>query len=601
MAKVFTIAGGLENLGAIKTGGQGSVYKARRNDSTITAIKLLPTPIFSESTEDKNFVHFQNEVNKLRKVNEDRNPHIVTILSSGITETGSFPYIEMEYIEGPDLEELLKPPHKPVFRIAEAVKAARHIANALAHCHKAGVKHGDIKTNNIKLNTANGNYVLLDFGLALLLDEEQRKSLRHAGAVEFMAPEQNEGRLLFQSDVYSFGVILYELLAGTVPFPLNGGGETARNEVMIAHIEKPAPALLPQRLEKLPATWSADKKEFEMKVPQWLLSVIDKCLQKDPALRFPDGMELHLVMEEHYYQLPPPAVKEQQAEQPRIPDPLPIPKSTAAESSEHSVAAVAPYARKNTKEDEPVRETPFFEREAKREKDFVTASAATSAQPREGEPARGEAMVPPKPRIRRGDRPVIKQKNPKRSLSGIVLPLLGVVLFAFAIYGYFNKEKTAFADSDTVIVPNRSQDSSFLNSPGTETTGDKQASVPEASLPVPEDEGLRVEPPVAQPSTPVRTASKEAPEQDTNTAAETLPVERNATASLGRYKVRSKAFFHTEPEASTRRNAFIVHWNNAVLKPLDRKGDFVYIVFTNTEGQTSKGWLRVQDLIKVGN
>ncbi len=64
-------------------------------------------------------------------------------------------------------------------------------------------------------------------------DEQRRTSLRHAGAIEFMAPEQNEGQMFFQTDVYSFGVILFELLAGTVPFPLNDKGETARILILI--------------------------------------------------------------------------------------------------------------------------------------------------------------------------------------------------------------------------------------------------------------------------------------------------------------------------------------------------------------------------------
>ncbi|MBD0333202.1 MAG: serine/threonine protein kinase, partial [Chitinophagaceae bacterium] len=62
MGRVFTITAGLENMGAMKTGGQGSVYKGRRIGEIITAVKLLPTPIYNESEEDKNFRDFQNEV-----------------------------------------------------------------------------------------------------------------------------------------------------------------------------------------------------------------------------------------------------------------------------------------------------------------------------------------------------------------------------------------------------------------------------------------------------------------------------------------------------------------------------------------------------------
>jgi serine/threonine-protein kinase len=293
MSKIFTITTGLENMGALKTGGQGSVYKGRRVGEIITAIKLLPTPIYSETAEDKNFTRFQNEVQKLKKVNEEPDPNVVKILSSGITETGNFPFIEMEFIEGPDLEDLLKPPHDPVFTIKEALKVADQLSNALAHCHRVNVKHGDIKSNNVKFNLHTGNYVLLDFGLAIMSDEERRTSLRHAGAIEFMAPEQNEGKMFFETDVYSFGVIMFELLAGIVPFPLKDKGETSRNAVMLAHMETPPPNLFTLRGKALPEKWSDHKKESEMQVPEWMFTMIYRCLEKKPEARFASGMALH--------------------------------------------------------------------------------------------------------------------------------------------------------------------------------------------------------------------------------------------------------------------------------------------------------------------
>lgn len=292
MSKVFTITEGLENMGALRTGGQGSVYKGKRMGAIITAVKILPTPIHTENTDDRNFRNFKNEVEKLKKVNEVPNPNVVKILNSGLTESGSFPFIEMEYIEGPDLEELLKSPHNPIFTIRETIKLAEQLANALTHCHRVGVKHGDIKSNNVKFNTDTGNYILLDFGLAIMSDEQRRSSVRHAGAVEFMAPEQHDGEMFFQTDVYSYGVILYELLAGTVPFPLINKGETARNSVMLAHMEKQVPDILALRRAQLPENWSEDVKAREMNIPAWLLDVIRKCLEKRPENRFSNGMEL---------------------------------------------------------------------------------------------------------------------------------------------------------------------------------------------------------------------------------------------------------------------------------------------------------------------
>nr|WP_294948198.1 serine/threonine-protein kinase [uncultured Mucilaginibacter sp.] len=293
MSKVFTIAEGLENLGALRTGGQGSVYKGKRTGTIYSAVKLIPTPIHTESGDDKNYRNFKNEVAKLQKVNEIPNPNIVKILSFGVTESGAFPYIEMEYIDGPDLNELLAPPHEKIFTLKELLKVADQLACALAHCHKVGVKHGDIKSNNVKYNIHTGNYVLLDFGLAIMSEEQRRSSIRHAGAAEFMAPEQHEGKMLLQTDIYSYGVILYELLTGQVPFPLTGEGDTGRNAVMLGHMESEVPDPLRARKLNLPEEWPEQKMRQEMQVPAWLLNLIKKCLQKKPEDRYADGQELH--------------------------------------------------------------------------------------------------------------------------------------------------------------------------------------------------------------------------------------------------------------------------------------------------------------------
>jgi len=293
MSKVFTITEGLENLGALRTGGQGSVYKGKRIGAIYSAVKLIPTPIYTEDRNDKNYRNFESEVSKLLKVNENPSPNVVKMLSFGITESGSFPFIEMEYIEGPDLCELLTPPHDKIFKLQELIKVAHHLSAALAHCHNLGVKHGDVKSNNVKYNVHTANYVLLDFGLAIMSEEQRRSSIRHAGAVEFMAPEQNDGKMLLQSDVYSFGIILYELLGGQVPFPLPGNSDTGRNSVMIGHMESEVPNVMDLRKMNLPTTWTTEQQAKEMQVPDWLLQLIDRCLQKDPALRYPDGKALH--------------------------------------------------------------------------------------------------------------------------------------------------------------------------------------------------------------------------------------------------------------------------------------------------------------------
>jgi eukaryotic-like serine/threonine-protein kinase len=477
MARVFTITEGLENMGALKTGGQGSVYKARRIGEIISAVKLLPTPIYSETIDDKHFSDFQNEVNKLKKVNQDPNPNVVKIISSGITDTGNFPFIEMEFIEGPDLEELLKSPHDPVFTIKEIIKVAEHLSNALSHCHKAEVKHGDVKSNNVKFNIHSGNYILLDFGMAMMSDEQRRTSLRHAGAIEFMAPEQNEGKMLFQTDIYSFGVILYELVAGIVPFPLKDRGETSRNSVMVAHMESPVPDMLVLRRQHLPASWPEDKKEREMQVPEWLLRMIDKCLEKKPSNRFVNGTELHNYVVYH---------------------------STSPVTNNQVATEALKVLEKET-----IR--------LRKENEELQRSLLKFQQTK---PPNQYSQVENTPQRKKGN-----------SGKWWLFLLLALVL-GFVAYTFMRSEPV---ENNTQV-------------------------------------------------------------QDTATTA-SQPVKPRTV--IGQYKVQvARAYFHNEPDPSSRRGAYLIP-SNDVITALDEKNGFIYTEFTNNKGQTSKGWVQKSDLVTL--
>ncbi|HYC30503.1 MAG TPA: serine/threonine-protein kinase, partial [Chitinophagaceae bacterium] len=450
----------------------GSVYKAKKQDEIITAVKLLPTPIFNETEEDKDYATFQNEVQKLKKVNEEPNPNVVRIIDHGISPSGSLPFIVMEFIEGPDLEELLKPPHDAVFTVKETIRVAEHLSNALSHCHRLNVKHGDIKSNNVKFNLHSGNYVLLDFGLAVMSDEQRRTSLRQAGAIEFMAPEQSEGSILFQTDVYSFGVILFELLSGTVPFPLRDKTDTARNMVMLAHLETPVPDLLALRRKNLPATWDDEKKSIESYVPDWLVRMIYRCLEKKPDNRFPNGVQLHNYI------------------------------------VRNSVAQV------NIIEANPLRLQQLEEENKKlvREKKELEALVLRyqSAQ---------QTAPPPA---------YTSQQETRRSSSSSTLIAFLITSFIVAVIVFFAVKG----------MRDEGRDSGQ-----------------------PSEQAQRPKEPVA-------------------------------------YKVSAtRAYFHNEPEESTKRSAFIPV--NASLTGTDEKNGFVYTEFTNSKGQVSKGWLKRQDLVTL--
>ncbi|HEY1022242.1 MAG TPA: serine/threonine-protein kinase [Flavisolibacter sp.] len=565
MSKLFMITEGLENMGAIKTGGQGSVYKGRRVGEIITAIKLLPTPIFTQDENDNHYRDFTNEVKKLQRVNEEPNPNVVKILSYGVSETGCFPFIEMEFIDGPDLGELLKEPGSPVFTVKEVIRVAEHLSHALAHCHRLDVKHGDIKSNNVKYNRHTGNYVLLDFGLAILSDEERRTSLRHAGAIEFMAPEQNEGRMFFQTDVYSFGIVLYELLAGKVPFPLDGNSETARNRVMIAHMETPPPDLLSLRAASMPVEWPEDKKALEMQVPDWLLKLVYKCLEKDPEARFQNGVSLHEYISLHHLYTPEVA--------------------GIVQNEDHKWKAVV----------------------ADKDYELQDLKAIVSRQDKELQMLRQKNFQP-----QAG--PAVKQGVVSRSVFNAVLLLL-LVVGALAVYGLFfnrpvvsgaNAERLTDEDAGISRHEERQSRTSENNSAAKREQKEKNdlstektnTETPPVSETTSKAEN-RDEPATAKnDSTAVeQTASSNGDEEPTRN--ENTEPEKVAAKNVAHYKVRDKAYFHNEPDPATKRRAFIIHWNDAVLVPQEEKNGFIYVVFVNHLGQVSKGWLSKDELIKV--
>lgn len=553
MGRVFAIAEGLENLGALKTGGQGSVYKGKRIGEIFTAVKLLPTPIASEDPSNKHYIDFKNEVEKLKKVNEAHNPNVVKIISSGITETGGFPFIEMEYIEGPDLGELLKPPHDPVFTIKESIKVAEHLAHALSHCHTRDVKHGDIKSNNVKYNTLTGNYVLLDFGLAVMSDEQRRTSLRHAGAIEFMAPEQNEGHMLFQTDVYSFGIVLFELLAGQVPFPQQVNSETARNEVRLAHMEEPVPDLLLLRRKNIPHTWPAEKKQWEIRVPAWMLQMVYKCLEKDPEKRYPDGKAVY-----EYIVL----------------------NSTMAARKEEMDAGVA----NNLQQDN---ETLLLEKERLQQHVLI--------QQRELELLREQLSQKQTAGAPLGTSTVVSPKNRNGVSPGLFYTLLFITLIAssLAAYGLLFKNNDKTLSSDTTAV---TLDSTRILDSIKRENARKSATALQAKKV--KKKARQGDTSLAQPGTG---SNVNIPQQDNpgSTGATTdADTENQDNTNSVQYMARSVAYFHNEPDASTRREAFINKWNGSV-KALDERNGFIYVVYTNEEGQTSKGWLKKSDLIEV--
>jgi serine/threonine-protein kinase len=552
MAKVFTITEGLENLGALKSGGQGSVYKAKRNGDLVSAVKIIPTPISSESDEDKHFIAFRNEVEKLKKVNETASPNIVGIIGSGITSTGNLPFIEMEFIDGPDLGELLTPPHDPVFTVKETIKVAEHLSNALAHCHKADVKHGDIKSNNVKFNVRTGNYMLLDFGLSVMSDEQRRTSIRYAGAIEFMAPEQSAGETLFATDVYSFGIILFELLAGIVPFPLKNKGEMARNAVMIAHMESPVPDMISLRRLAMPAQWNRDKQETEMNIPDWLIDMVYTCLAKDPTKRFRNGSELQAFIRT--------AIK---TEENRVMmSTVTFPQGPVGANITSSVVISAPVDDSIWKEQIQQLEATV----AKKEHLIQELKYQIDVKDKELIQLNMERYYQP------------RSKGISRGAFFTVL-IIAMGLGAYAMYDSYIKPKIINDPKTTTEAVNKIN-STIDSSSVSETTLKKKPKAKvrkKADVPITNENAEKV----------VATKTNKEP-----------VIAKNDTRKTNRYHIKRNAFFYDRPNKSTRNNYYIFD-KKATLTAIQEEAGFVFVKFVDSRGNTTETWLSKEDLSPV--
>lgn len=170
-------------------------------------------------------------------------PAVAGIHSFGEME-GHF-YVDMEYVEGQDLAELLREGALPVDRaipiaigVCDALHQAHSFVTVLEDKEYLGIVHGDIKPKNIRLDSA-GKVRLLDFGIAKALSLSRQLTRNEYGSVPYSSPERLETGLVTQgSDLWSLGVILYEMISGRQPFQI---ATTLRLEEVICSGKSPEP------------------------------------------------------------------------------------------------------------------------------------------------------------------------------------------------------------------------------------------------------------------------------------------------------------------------------------------------------------------------
>ena len=249
-------------------GGMSVVYSAVSDaDGRAVALKVLPAS-WGAAPELRD--RLQREAGILQQL---QCPGVVHVLEVGTVSDrlGGGTFVAMEWL--PDaLDRLLRAQYPRPLDVARALRIAAGVADGLAAVHAAGLVHRDVKPSNVLLR-ADGRPVLTDFGLAAAVRDQLTNGRLTppdtlVGTADYLAPEAIAGHMVDgRADVYSLGVVLYEMLAGYVPF---AGRDPL--QMLRAHLEEPVPALPPG-------------------IPASVQAIVNRALEKDPARRFPTADE----------------------------------------------------------------------------------------------------------------------------------------------------------------------------------------------------------------------------------------------------------------------------------------------------------------------
>jgi tetratricopeptide (TPR) repeat protein/predicted Ser/Thr protein kinase len=256
------IAGKYKLIRELGRGGMGVVYKAEDVKlKRSVALKFLPQDLTRDPEARERFIHEAQAASQLEHSNIC-NVHEID------DDEGQM-YIAMACYQGESLKEKIK---RGSVSLAEAVDIALQTATGLAKAHEQGIVHRDVKPANI-LITEEGSVKIVDFGLAKLSSQTQiTRSGTTMGTIAYMSPEQAKGDVVDQrTDVWSLGAVLYEMLAGEIPF--RGDKETAVVYSILNEEPKPLHAVIPN-------------------IPYELEEIIRRALKKEPSDRFVSAKEM---------------------------------------------------------------------------------------------------------------------------------------------------------------------------------------------------------------------------------------------------------------------------------------------------------------------
>src|SRR5262245_32484889 len=249
----------------IGEGGMGKVYKAYDKElDRVVALKLVRSELASDPA---SMQRFKQELLLASKISHK---NILRIHDLGDVEGMKF--ISMTYVKGEDLGDVIhREGRLPVDR---AIAIFKRLCGALEAAHGEGVAHRDLKPRNILIDASDTVYIS-DFGLAKSLEENASTMTRTGeilGTPRYMSPEQAEALPTdHRSDLYSLGLIFYEMVTGDVPFR---GGSMLQ--------------VMNQRLIQAPKS----PRELVPDLPDFVVAIIMRCLEKDLARRYQNAAEI---------------------------------------------------------------------------------------------------------------------------------------------------------------------------------------------------------------------------------------------------------------------------------------------------------------------
>ena len=211
----------------------GRVYKATDRDlGRVVAIKVL----LSELTNDPQVIlRFKHELLLASRIS-----HKNILRIHDLSEADGVKFITMAFVEGQDLNQVLKKDHP--LSLERCLKIARQLCAALSAAHAEGVVHRDFKPHNVLVGNNDHVYVS-DFGLATSFETAKMGMTRSGafvGTPKYMSPEQVEGgKVDHRSDLYSLGLVIYEMATGEVPF----AGESTWQATVAVRIAERDPSL----------------------------------------------------------------------------------------------------------------------------------------------------------------------------------------------------------------------------------------------------------------------------------------------------------------------------------------------------------------------